>query len=68
MSENQRQEPVDVTAQHRELFNKEMTDARRRSQRYGLPFFVFRGKIYYADGRPSETVTEPVQMLWDALA
>ena len=50
------------------LYNKGLTDAKLRADRYGLPFLVFRGKVHYFDGRPDLDATEGEQILWDALA
>jgi hypothetical protein len=53
-----------------ELYRKELNDARRKAERYGLPFFVFRGKIFPNEPVPMalREADEYVQMLWDALA
>jgi hypothetical protein len=56
--------------QQTELYLKELNDARLKAGRYGLPFYLFRGRIYATEG-PSKALaeaTEHAQMLWDALA
>jgi hypothetical protein len=54
----------------RELFWKELNDARRKADRYGLPFFIFRGELYPNEPSPiaERGANEYEQMLWDALA
>ena len=50
-----------------ELYLKEQGDAKRKAERYGLPFAVFRGTVIFNDGRLRRPANEVEQMLWDAL-
>lgn len=55
--------------EHEELRAKELTDARKKAQSRGVPYFVFRGRVYSLDNStPSRIASEVEQMFWDALS